>query len=332
MKTKIIYISGSEVFDVADIRSAFEEVRSALGFGTDTVLFGVPIDSEDAGLQINQIPEIPEVNETLIVEEEDTPEACEDITELKEEIISEPVPEKKPAKKTKIKPESDESEKPVVSEVSEKIIPILSVLSAKKDSEDTDLQINHITETPEVKETLIIEDIDEPVSQEVLAEPEVRTVTTEKFSIQETNTLDANDEIISSKTIVIEEMMIDDMPVAEQDETLEQLFERIAPLREDHNNEEVFEKPKAPVKEEINLDATLEQLANEFAENQDKIVTNPKIESAGKIGKLKNILPFKKAKREETGLMGDLFGWAGIAANDEEFSIPGFFTTSASKK
>ncbi len=30
--------------------------------------------------------------------------------------------------------------------------------------------------------------------------------------------------------------------------------------------------------------------------------------------------------------MGDLFGWAGVAANDEDFSIPGFFTTAASKK
>jgi hypothetical protein len=34
----------------------------------------------------------------------------------------------------------------------------------------------------------------------------------------------------------------------------------------------------------------------------------------------------KKAKREDNSLMGDLFGWAGIAANDEDFSIPGFFT------
>jgi hypothetical protein len=37
-------------------------------------------------------------------------------------------------------------------------------------------------------------------------------------------------------------------------------------------------------------------------------------------------MPFKKAKRDDGGLMGDLFGWAGIAANDDDFSIPGFFT------
>ena len=37
-------------------------------------------------------------------------------------------------------------------------------------------------------------------------------------------------------------------------------------------------------------------------------------------------------KRVDTGLMGDLFGWAGIAANDEDFTIPGFFTNAAAKK
>ena len=79
-------------------------------------------------------------------------------------------------------------------------------------------------------------------------------------------------------------------------------------------------------------DATLAQLANEFAAAQDKIVSIEKPESQGKIGKLKNILPFKKAKRDDSSLMGDLFGWAGIAANDEDFSIPGFFTNAASKK
>lgn len=48
MKTKIIYISGNEVFDMADIRAAFDEVRSTLGLGKDTVMFGVPVDSDDA--------------------------------------------------------------------------------------------------------------------------------------------------------------------------------------------------------------------------------------------------------------------------------------------
>ena len=41
-------------------------------------------------------------------------------------------------------------------------------------------------------------------------------------------------------------------------------------------------------------DATLELLATEFAESADKIVAPSKTETRGKIGKLKNILPFKK--------------------------------------
>lgn len=48
MKTKIIYISGNEVFNMADIRAAFEEVRNTLGLGTDTIMFGVPVDNDDA--------------------------------------------------------------------------------------------------------------------------------------------------------------------------------------------------------------------------------------------------------------------------------------------
>ena len=78
-------------------------------------------------------------------------------------------------------------------------------------------------------------------------------------------------------------------------------------------------------------DATLARLATEFAASEDMLPPAQPVQ-AGKIGKLKNILPFKKAKREDTGLMGDLFGWAGIAANDDDFSIPGFFTGAASKK
>ena len=48
MKTKIIYISGNELFEMTDIRAAFEEVRSTLGLDKDTILFGVPVDCDDA--------------------------------------------------------------------------------------------------------------------------------------------------------------------------------------------------------------------------------------------------------------------------------------------
>ena len=46
-------------------------------------------------------------------------------------------------------------------------------------------------------------------------------------------------------------------------------------------------------------------------------------------------IEFRKPKSSNTTLKqkaqkdynsGDLFSWGGIAANDEEFSVPGFFT------
>ena len=84
-------------------------------------------------------------------------------------------------------------------------------------------------------------------------------------------------------------------------------------------------KVEQPTESSDETDATLESLASEFAENQDKVIGTKKGAERGKIGKLKNILPFKKMKRDDSGLMGDLFGWAGIAANDDDFTIPGFF-------
>ena len=37
MKTKIIYISGNETFEMTQIRAAFEEVRETLGLDKDTI-------------------------------------------------------------------------------------------------------------------------------------------------------------------------------------------------------------------------------------------------------------------------------------------------------
>ncbi|MBN2893076.1 MAG: hypothetical protein JXL97_14500 [Bacteroidales bacterium] len=303
MKTKIIYISGSEIFDVADVRAAFDEVRNALGFGPDTVLFGVPIDSDDLGLE-NKNPE--NVSEV--------PEAQPVIEEIIEEVVTEPEPIKK--KTSKSKPETKITVQET-REVPEKIIPILSVLSGKKD------------EAPIIAEESIEISEPEDIEQPKIHETELKSVTVETITIQNPDFLDDEEEILSAQTVTIEEMITDEVPVAQQHKTLEQLFERIAPLRE---TEEFINITNEEPKEEVNLDFTLEQLATEFAEKEDKIVNTTKSESSGKIGKLKNILPFKKAKREEPSLMGDLFGWAGIAANDDEFSIPGFFTTSASKK
>jgi len=131
----------------------------------------------------------------------------------------------------------------------------------------------------------------------------------------------------------IEEMLNDDVPDLSHEKTLEELLETITPLREDTHqaNPETTE----PLKEDVSLedtDATLASLATEFVNVQDKVPTVKKSSERGKIGRLKNILPFKKIKHDDTGIMGDLFGWAGVAANDEDFSIPGFFTNVVSKK
>ena len=77
MKTKIIYISGSEVFDMRDIRAAFDQVRSALQLGTDTVLFGVPVDKTDALSENTDI--IPSVPVTQIEATQDAPETAPEI-------------------------------------------------------------------------------------------------------------------------------------------------------------------------------------------------------------------------------------------------------------
>ena len=111
---------------------------------------------------------------------------------------------------------------------------------------------------------------------------------------------------------------------------MEKLLQSVQSLHED--KDETVPEPTDAEPQMDETDLTLEKLANEFAENQDKIVNTTKSSArGGKIGKLKNILPFKKVKHNESSLMGDLFGWAGVAANDEEFGIPEFFPTAAKK-
>lgn len=315
MKTKIIYISGSEVFDVNDIRGAFEEVRNALGLGKDTVLFGVPVDADDAGLSQVTTVQTPAPEITVTVEPIDK-EEIEEVkpkrvrkTKAKDEEIIEVIAKDEEEPIVAIAETVTETEEAVIEE--EKIIPILSILSSKSD-DDNVLE-------PEV--------ITEPVS-----EPETIT---QSVTIEQ--------EIITTQSVTIEDIATDEEPISAMEKTLEHLLETMAPLREDLNEEDTTTLETIEIEPEVeedtviketdtNTDATLEKLAAEFATKQDEIISTPNMAPVGKIGKLKNILPFKKAKREESGLMSDLFGWAGIAANDDEFSIPGFFTTSASKK
>lgn len=358
MKTKIIYISGNEVFDMADIRAAFDEVRSTLGLGKDTVMFGVPVDSDDAlatskAADTNVVTEATTPQEEMPIETQIVTESTivDDIEESTQkttkeaptEKIVEPEVKAEPeiknikksaAKKTrtrtkeKISEPSAEIEQPKNAD-EEKIIPILSILAAKKETIEDEADNNTVIE-PEV-----VEEIPEESDEEEISEVhEIADINiSEEFSPEDA-------QIDETHSHAIADMITDDAPEAPVEKTLEQLLESMTPLREDviEDTEDFIDDDNLSIEEaedavaEDDTDATLEQLAAEFAENQDKIPAQPKIENHSKIGKLKNILPFKKAKRDDSGLMGDLFGWAGVAANDDDFAIPGFFTNAASKK
>lgn len=311
MKTKIIYISGDEIFDIADIRAAFEEVRGALNLSKDTVLFGVPVDSEDAGLATNTNETVDNIQQDIVAKESviETQE-IKDSNETVEEINSDHIVEIEPApKKTTKRTRSRKHEKVEENEViedsekeseNEKIVPILSVLSVNDDESEV-----VATENDEIVEDVVEE---QDVSQtEILTDEEEQQIA---------DTIDDSEEI----------------PEAESD--LEQLLSAMKPLAEDSSDEiPDIQNTKETVEEtdNENIDATLEQLATEFVKNQDKISSDNKNSTRSKIGKLRNILPFKQSKHKDQGL-GDLFGWAGIAANDEDFSVPGFFTNASSRK
>ena len=317
MKTKIIYISGSEVFDMADIRAAFDEVRAALSLGTDTVLFGVPVDNDDALTPGTPI-------ETVVEPAVDVPEPIVQIDEpvVEPEEIEAPVEKpKKVARRARakvvpiapIEPETETEPEPVVEQpVDEKpSIPILSVLGAKSESE--------IEPEPIEPEPIDVAPVDIKL---VDNKPETPIV----------------EQAADTQHVSISDMIADDTaPVENHEKTLEELLESMTPLGED---EKIPTQPVATIGPEpepdqvknsdTETDVTLELLAAEFAESADKIVAPAKPETRGKIGKLKNILPFKKAKRDDSGIMGDLFGWAGVA-NDEDFTIPGFFANATNK-
>jgi hypothetical protein len=324
MKTKIIYISGNELFDIADIRSAFEEVRSALSLGSDTVLFGVPVDNDDAF--INDQTTQNSVEPVTGINEQPIETVVNDVPKKSSKIV--PIlraTEKKSPKKTVEEPikeieevqefetaEPIESDDKVVdtpdtnnTDTDDHVIPILSVLGSKSDNADTQNSESDVIESNNSEP--VIDGIDDNVS---------------------------NVEITESETVTISDIIADDVPDEKPEKTLEELLETMTPLGEDaekiSENIDIPENTDSGANTNNNnsdedTDLTLEKLATEFFENQDKIGTPEKTASRGKIGKLKNILPFKKAKHDDSGLMGDLFGWAGVAANDDDFTIPGFF-------
>ena len=303
MKTKIIYISGNETFEMADIRAAFDEVRATLGLGSDTVLFGVPVDNDDA---------LGVATDTHVTDATDDVHAKSDtVNEVITPEVS-PIPQELS--------ESTDAAKEIKVDNDEKIIPILSILASGSDVSDVNEDESSVSDDSHSGDELIVDDdIRDDVS---------------------TGTAQNESDVHDTETVSITDIITDDAPTAPME--LEDLLESMAPLHEDTVTESgadfsdtqddaLIDTPPAPNIDD-GSDATLEQLAAEFAEKQDDIPEPETTETHSKIGKLKNILPFKKAKREDPGIMGDLFGWAGIAANDDDFSIPGFFTKAASKK
>lgn len=319
MKTKIIYISGNEVFDMAEIRAAFEEVRCALGLDDDTILFGVPVDKDNAietGVEtaksiLNVNAESDESQEIINIVEEPIENTEFIIDETTTETISE-------SEITDVSPEIIDNEQNAPDDT---VIPILSVLSVKEDAEDTqeDHPVNEY-ENSEIVENAALD------NEEIDQEPTVSSINIDSDVVMPASNTD-----VSPTTVSIADMINDDAPEKPVEKTLEHLLESMTPLREDIapdfiDQDTIAKDDSFDVIDGSDTDATLAQLASEFVQTEDIIETPQKNESYGKIGKLKNILPFKKAKRDDGGLMGDLFGWAGIAANDDDFSIPGFFT------
>lgn len=320
MKTKIIYISGSEIFNMSDVRDAFDTVRRELGLSKDTILFGVPVDAEDAlGGQFESVQGT--VVENIPVVEEVQPETAEPV----EEVVK-PEKPKRTKKKTVVAEETPVEEKiePVVAvekEPEKEVIPILSVLGGDTKPETID--------TPLETDNTIQDIIPEPIKDTTEAETVV-DIAVVSNSISDTDddfVIKPDDSFVDEDipTIETETTTIQD---SDEDNALEKLLESVKSLHEDKDEPELQVIENTPDE----TDATLEKLATEFAENQDKIVNTTKSTArGGRIGKLKNILPFKKSKRNDSGIMGDLFGWAGVAANDEEFAIPEFFPTAVKK-
>lgn len=342
MKTKIIYISGGEVFNMADVRGAFDTVRRELGLAHDTILFGVPVDNDDAlggqfdAVQANVSPKI--TTHTIPKETDkkiDTPAPVVDMMpvvdtmthdEKIDDVADTPVVKKaRRTKKVVAAPETVDVSTDKTDD--DAVIPILSVLGTDDVPQDNIDQITPIADMPDIIADVADDDID--LSDKTTEDTDILDdlKTDDVAPIVDFDVADIDDEI---PTVAPEVATVVDASDDDED-GLAKLLKSVQSLHEDE-----IQKPELTVVEnnsEIDeTDATLEKLATEFAENQDKIVNTTKSSArGGRIGKLKNILPFKKAKSNESSLMGDLFGWAGVAANDEEFGIPEFFPTAAKK-
>ncbi|MBQ8686576.1 MAG: hypothetical protein IJ517_02335 [Alphaproteobacteria bacterium] len=368
MKTKIIYISGNEVFEMAEIRAAFDQVRSALGLGADTVLFGVPVDCDcalasdesdesgvadvsvvdavatpddvisDAPIIDNVVAPVSTVDSVSKASDEIVPapesEIVDQIVEIAtpepapaQEVIVDSLPETpvyvdtdipetvetvaEPESAPETEPESDPEPE------TDKVIPILSILSSQEKKIEPMADVEPITVST-VAETVSISSV------EISNEPEIEPESEPEIEPESEPMPD------SAEKIDLDKMIDDDMPSAPSEKTIEHLLASMTPLREDVDSTPAEESPDttpdvSSFDGNDDTDATLAKLASEFAETQDKIVVPTKSKGNGKIEKLKGIISFKPRREENSGFIGDLFNWAGAAANDDDFSLPGFF-------
>ena len=223
------------------------------------------------------------------------PELVE-ITKITEEIIQKP----KKTRKTKIEEVKEESIEELVEEPVKEIQIITEIIS-----EEPTQEVNE-EPTPEVERVIpILSVLSVGKSESVQPAATVQIVSVTDFS-------DALDEELPEEESRIPQ-------------TIEEIFENLTPLPE----EKIIETPRIKAEESsrdesMDDDATLAMLAAEFVETQNTPAA-PVDGRPGKMGKLKNILPFKKAKKAESGVLDDLFGWAGIAANEDDAGPSGFF-------
>lgn len=370
MKTKIIYISGGEVFAPSDVRGAFEAVRKMLNLSADTVIFGVPVDSDDVGAGENlvnteDIADVPMMaNAPVVIENDNVNILMEDAPVA---IDPAPVAPKRGRKKKEViepvaiddAPEitmtgaiadvttvadvdvitdviddavvadnvDDSVTEPVQTESETKrSAPILSVLGIVKPVTMDDADAVDVVDVA-ASSDVTIESAAETEPAVVVREPAVeRTVTA---SVKTTCDDDAcvTTETKTIETRVVQETITIDEPL-ERATTIEDIFAELEPLKEEKIvnfdiSDDADDNADDVLSDDLVDDATLTKMATEFAAAQDNIPDEP-VTKPGKIGKLKNILPFKKAKKEEPSVLGDLFGWAGIAANDddEKFTVP----------
>jgi len=305
MKTKIIYISGGEVFPPHQVRAAFDAVRSMLGLDQDTVIFGVPVDSDN----------VMDVADTNVA----------------------PIPSKViefPLAKEEEKAEPKRKKREVAEQAPPPPTPILSVIDAVKPTEEPkeEIDVSSRGAALDANPEPVKEQGAEKVSEEKKSRPPSPSQVPDNFSARPKNFRDDT-----------QDSMLVEATDEDSVQSIEDIFAGIPPLTEDRPRD-LTTKSEAADEEEAATpapkisesrypmsggdDATLSKLAAEFVASQSGAAAkSDEVAKGGKIGRLKNILPFKKKEKSEPSVLGDLFGWAGVAANDDSdnFAMPDFF-------